>query len=300
MAFEFSKLLLARTGIANWASKAPAREPHIVDILIAERGKTIVGHSAWPILRPVLHELLHYREALRMADAIAPLGGIEALKYLSKLLDLSVETHGRENVPLSGGFLLVSNHPTGIADGIALFDAISPSRTDLSIYTNRDAVRLNRRFSDVLIPVEWRADEKTHGKARETLISTNRAIRDNRAIIIFPSGRIGFWENGRLNERPWQNSAVALACRYDLPVVPVNITGRNSWLFYWLARWNTELRDMTVFHELLNKKRKPFRVTFGKAIDPSALRGDLHEVTSRLQRHCSDTLARQPDTAFQG
>ena len=299
MAFEYSKLLLARSGLSSLVTRAAAGEKsHIVDLLIAERGKSIVNHPAWPLLRPLLHEVLHYREAIAMADAIAPLKGIEALNHLSSLLDLRVETLGQQNVPLSGGFVLVANHPTGIADGIALFDAISPRRKDLSIFANRDAVRINRRFSDVLIPVEWRTGEKSHAKTRETLVGTNRAIAHDRAIIVFPSGRIGYWQNDRLNERPWQPSAITLTLRHDLPVVPVNITGRNSWLFYWLAGWNTELRDMTVFHELLNKKGKPFRITFGTRIDPSSLKGDIRQLTSRLQHHCAEILARQPNAVF--
>ena len=51
-----------------------------------------------------------------------------------------------------------------------------------------------------------------------------------------------------------------------MPILPVNVQSRNSGLFYWFANWNTELRDMTVFHELLNKRGKTFRIRFGPLI----------------------------------
>ena len=42
-------------------------------------------------------------------------------------------------------------------------------------------------------------------------------------------------------------------------IIPTKIVMRNSWLYYLFWRINTELRDITLFHELLNKKRKPYR-----------------------------------------
>lgn len=298
MALERSKAVLSKIGIAAAFGASRTADPHIVDILIAERGEKIVNHPLWPLLRPILYRALHYRQAVKMADDLAPLSGLEGLEYLSQMLRLSMSVTGHERIPLHGGFVMVANHPTGIADGIAVYDALKPVRRDLSIFTNRDAVRVNRRFADVLIPVEWRPREKSATKTRETLKETNRAVDEGRAIIVFPSGRIAYWENNRLNERPWQHSAVALARRYGLPVLPAHVSSRNSGLFYWFANWNTELRDMTVFHEVLNKKGKPFSVHFGPMIEPERLEGDLAEVTTRLQHHCALKLRSDPDFQF--
>jgi energy-coupling factor transporter ATP-binding protein EcfA2 len=64
------------------------------------------------------------------------------------------------------------------------------------------------------------------------------------------------------------------------------MSARNSGLFYWLAKWSTELRDMpTVFHELLNKKGDLFDFTIGNLIQPEALDGDPMAVTRALERH---------------
>lgn len=298
MAFERSRAVLAKAGFTFVTPDIGAPDAHIVDILIAERGRQLTNHPAWPLLRPFLHKVLHYRRAVRMADEIAPLSGLQALDYVSRLLDLSLTISGSRHVPRKGGFVMVANHPTGIADGVAVFDALKDIRRDLAIFTNRDAIRVNRRLGDVLIPVEWRDSHKSTAKSRETLKSTHRAVGENRAMVLFPAGRIAYWADGRLNERPWQTSAVALARKYGLPVLPANVTARNSWLFYWLAGWNTELRDMTVFHELLNKRKQPFSVTFGPLIDPAVLEGDPSEVTTALQDYCAQDLKRDPLQPF--
>ncbi|MDO9416508.1 GNAT family N-acetyltransferase [Pararhizobium sp.] len=271
---------------------------HVVDTLIAERGQKIVRHPLWPVMRPFLYLLLNYRKAIEFADGVANMPGFQAFEHLSSILELDVRVRHEDRIPRTGGFIMVSNHPTGIADGIAVFDLLRHRRPDMMFFANRDAIRVNPRFVEMIIPVEWREEHKSKLKARETLQVTNRTIEEEKAAILFPSGRIAYWANGRLNERPWKTSAVGFARKYNVPVLPVHITARNSGLFYWLAKHSTELRDMTVFHELLNKKGDTFDFTIGKLIEPDALDGDLAEVTRALERHTVVDLARDADAAF--
>ncbi|MNY64022.1 hypothetical protein D3C86_2010680 [compost metagenome] len=76
------------------------------------------------------------------------------------------------------------------------------------------------------------------------------------------------------------------------------MSARNSGLFYWFAKWSTELRDMTVFHELLNKKGDLFDFRIGNLISPDALDGDAADVTKALERHTVFELARDADAEF--
>jgi putative hemolysin len=234
-----------------------------------------------------------------MADEIAPLPANAAMDYVSRLLSIELDVTGLERIPKSGAFILAANHPTGIADGVAVFDALKLVRPDLSIFTNRDALRINPRLSEFLIPVEWREAFRDRTKMRETLTISSRAFREGRAVVIFPSGRIAYWKDGRLNERPWQSSAITLARKQGVPILPVNVQSRNSGLFYWFANWNTELRDMTVFHELLNKRGQTFRINIGPLIPQERLEaGDAAEVTERLQAHVVHRLAADPRAEF--
>jgi putative hemolysin len=277
----------------------PPHSLHIADQLIAERGQKIVNSRWWPLIRPLLYKILHYDDAVRMADEIAPLPGSGAMEYVSKLLALDLDVRGLDRIPRSGAFVMAVNHPTGIADGVAVYDALKRVRQDIAIFTNRDALRINPRLSDFLIPVEWREDLRDRPKMRETLRLSSLAFREGRAVVMFPSGRIAYWKDGRLNERPWQSSAVTLARKQGVPILPVNVRSRNSGLFYWFANWNTELRDMTVFHELLNKQGKTFRITVGTLIPPERFaEGEPTEITHRLQAHVVDRLAANPDAEF--
>jgi putative hemolysin len=277
---------------------ALGRPGHIVDTLIAERGEKIVRSPFWPLFRPFLHVLLRYHKAISFADDIAKLTGFQSFEYMSDLLQLDIRVENEERIPASGGFILVSNHPTGIADGVAVFDLLKARRPDLMVFANRDAVRVNPRFAEMIIPVEWREEHKSKPKTRETLLLTNKTVEAGKVMVLFPSGRIAYWANGRLNERPWKTSAVALARKYNLPILPVHLSARNSGLFYWFAKWSTELRDMTVFYELLNKRGDRFEFKVGKLIRPEELEGDVNEVTRALEKLTVHDMASDGDAAF--
>jgi len=78
----------------------------------------------------------------------------------------------------------------------------------------------------------------------------------------------------------------------------MHVTARNSGLFYWLAKWSTELRDMTVFHELLNKRGDRFDFVIGNLIPAEQLDGDLNEVTKALEKHTVQDMAGDGDATF--
>lgn len=255
---------------------------HVVDQLIEERAERLRRiPGLWPMLRPVLYPLLDYPAALRMADAIAPLSGLDALRHLSGELALDVQCEGLEYVPRGGAAVITPNHPSGIADGIALFDALARVREDISIFANRDAIRVAPGFADVIVPVEWMERRRDTGRRRETVRGMVDAFRAGRLVVIFPSGRLARPTLRGLVEREWMPSAVSLAQRYGAPIIPVHMDGRNSWLYYLFYAIHSDLRDMTLFRELLNKRGRTYRIRFGEGFvaagEPAALTRQLRE-----------------------
>jgi putative hemolysin len=272
---------------------------HIIDVLIEERAPKLAASPLWPMLRPPLYQMLDYAKAVRMADAIAPLPGKAALDHVADALRLKVAVRGLERVPAAGRAIAICNHPTGIADGIAVYDALKPGRPDVCFYANADAHRVCAQFSDILIPVEWVEAKRTRERTRETLLLTREAMEAERLLVIFPAGRLARRQaGGELADPPWQGSAVSLARRYETPVIPIHVAGPWSGLFHLFNRVSDELRDMTLFHEFLNKQGREYALTVGPPIAPSALEGDPGEVTLRLKAYVEHGLPADPDRPF--
>jgi putative hemolysin len=281
------------------APAPPPAGPHICDVLIAERAPRLTGSPLWPLARPFLYKLLNYRHAVRMADAVRPLSGAGALDYMSDLLDLKVTVMNPDRIPATGRCVVVANHPTGIADGIAVFDAIRARRQDTVFFANADALRVSPRLGEAVIPVEWVVEKRTREKTRATLQAAKAAFEAERCVVMFPAGRLArVGRDGSITDPEWAPTATSLARKYGAPIVPIHVAGPESRLFHWFDRISPELRDITLFHELLNKKRKRFFLKVGKPIPPERLDIEAARATYALKAFTERVLPSQPDADF--
>src|SRR5688572_15339504 len=271
---------------------------HIVDILIEERAPKLSGGPLWPFLRPPLYGILNYEKARQMADAIGPMRGRDALEHVARLLQVKLELSNLERTPRTGPFLLLANHPTGITDGIAVYDAIKRQRPDVLFYANADAHRVCAGFADNLIPVEWVVGKRTRERTRTTLKMTAQAVEDGRPIVIFPAGRLARMRDGALTDPEWMPTAASLARKYNLPILPVHVAGPYAFWFHSFSKLSPELRDITLFHELLNKQGKTYQLVFGPPIPPEHMEGDAVSLTRRVKYYIERVLPHAPDTAF--
>lgn len=274
------------------------RQPHIVDVLIAERAPRLTASPLWPMVRPALYGVLGYGAAVRMADAIQPLSGAGTFDHVSDLLKLKVTTTHLDRLPATGRCVVVCNHPTGIADGVAVFDAIKQRRKDMIFFANADAIRVSPRLDETIIPVEWVTDKRTREKTRATLNAARTAFEAERCVVMFPAGRLAREQNGVLTDPEWAPTAASMARKYDAPVVPMHVTGPYSRLFHLFDKVSQELRDVTLFHELLNKAGKPFGVDVGLPIPADRLDVDAARATEALKTFTERTLAADPDAVF--
>ncbi|MEM1391517.1 MAG: 1-acyl-sn-glycerol-3-phosphate acyltransferase [Pseudomonadota bacterium] len=273
-------------------------DKHIIDELIMERCPSFVAHWSWSVMRPLLYSMLGYKKARKTADYLKTVRGQDGFDYLAEELSVSLKLDHIERMPKTGRLVVAANHPTGLADGVAVWDALRRVRRDIVFFANADAIRVNPRFDDVVIPVEWVMTKRTPAKTRETLRLAKAAFEEEKCIVIFPSGKLAKMVDGQLTEQEWMSSVISLARKYEAPVQPLNVDALNSWLYYFFARLNGELRDITLFHELLNKKNSPFDMTFGPLIGVSALSGDTNAITESLRQYVSYDLKGQPQLDF--
>jgi putative hemolysin len=271
----------------------------VVDQLIEERAPWLRrGGPGVALARRILHAVLQYDRTVKIGEALEPFPGPAVLQTLSDMIAHHVEVTWLENVPRQGAAMVVCNHPTGIADGIVLFGILSQIRPDLFIFANADALRVLPQLEAVIAPVEWRPEKRTHKQNRETMDYARRAFGDGRLAVLFPSGRLAKRRWWSLHERPWMASGATMARKFNLPVVPLHIRARNSALFYLFDRIHPTLRDITLFHEVLNKTRQRYRLTLGPAIDPETLPAGSNEAIEVLRARTLELGGVKPQTVL--
>jgi len=258
---------------------------HIVEQLIAERAPKLMARPRlFQMVRPLLYRLLAYDAAVFLVDAIKPMSGHGAFSMVAHHISPRIAVKNLQHLPKQGRCILIANHPTGLADGMAVYQAIKDRRSDHVFLANADALRVMPNAGDIIIPVEWVKDKRSMSKTRQTLMDVKKAFDEEKCVVIFPSGRLAQLGWRGLIEKPWESSAAMLAKKYNAPVIPLRIQARNSALYYLFTKVNAELRDITLFHELLNKKGKTFNMTFGEAIDPETLSKNANEATDVIRK----------------
>lgn len=243
-----------------------------LDPLIEERAPwlfkpTPAAKAAWV----VLGRMLAYERSVEIGTHYVDRSVPDVMTDLARRIAQRVSVTGLENLPKTGPALVVANHPTGIADGIILHDILCRVRDDAFYYANSDILRVLPQFEQMIVPVEWRHDKRTVSKTRETMARTRECLSEGRLGVIFPSGRLAKRRGLALHERPWMASAAMIARKFKLPVVPIHIRARNSAMFYAFDAIHPTLRDITLFHETLNKDVQPYHVNLGRVIDGGSL-----------------------------
>ena len=164
-----------------------ARMKDRIDPLIAERAPWLFSSS--PVVRParaVLNRMLGYEKTIEIGTLVKDMSADQIMQVMAEMLAKDLEVTGLEHLPRQGPALIVSNHPTGIADGIMLHHVIGQIRRDTYYFANHDIMRVLPQYAEMIAPVEWRKEKRSHGKTRETMAYTRKAVDEGRLGVIFP------------------------------------------------------------------------------------------------------------------
>ena len=268
---------------------------HPIDEIIEERcPKLMANKYLWSVIKPTIFKIFKYQTAKKITADISNISGFECFTYLTNLLKFNLDIRNIELVPEHGPIILAGNHPTGLTDGIVMFEVMKDRRPDYTLYANIDMIKLSKGFEDIIIPVDWNDDNKNIGKSKEILKRTPETLNEGKCLLVFPSSRLSKRKGFKLFERPWLNTIVKLSKKYNAPIIPFHMDGHNSLFYYFLDIFNEELKNISLFSELVNKEEFKYTITFGRQIDPLDINGDIDKETLRIQNHVEFTLGNPP------
>lgn len=164
-------------------------------------------------------------------------------------------------------FTIVSNHPLGGQDGVALGSIVCHKWDSQMIYLVNDMLMNLKGLAPLCVPI------KTGKNSRNFPAMVEAAFTSPKNVVMFPAGlcsRKG--DDGQIRDLEWKKTFVTKSVQYQRDVIPVHFSGRNSDRFYTIARWckklNLKINIAMIYlvDEMMKNRGKTFTVTFGEPI----------------------------------
>ena len=195
--------------------------------------------------------------------------GISSIEKLFDLLELELEVDETqlENIPKEGPFIVVSNHPFGALDGLAMLWAIARVRSDFKVMANF-LLQNVEPIKDYFIAVN---PFETRKEAYSNLTGLKAAmmhLEQGHSLGLFPAGEVSSFQGdlGTIADKKWASSALKILRNSKVPVVPLFFDGKNSRVFHLLGLIHANLRTLALPSEMLRKKGEVIRMKIGKPI----------------------------------
>ncbi len=150
-------------------------------------------------------------------------------------LGAKVESVNAEFVPKTGSIVIVSNHPLGGLDGMALIIAVGEVRPDVRFFVN-DVLKNLKNYGEIFVAVN-----KLGAASASSLRVMEEVFRTESALLLFPAGLVSRKQNGLVRDLEWRKSYVTQAIDHKRMIQPTFIEGENSQFFYNFAMWRKRI-----------------------------------------------------------
>ena len=196
---------------------------------------------------------------------------LEGIDFLNAILEefqirFEIPEEDLKRLPKEGAYITVSNHPLGGIDGILLLKLMLERRPDFKIIANFLLHRIEP-LKPYIMPVNPFEDRKDVKSSIAGFKNSILHLNEGHPLGIFPAGEVSTYKDGKLMiDRPWEEAAMKLVKKAEVPVVPIYFHAKNSKLFYRLSKISDTLRSAKLPSELLTQKHRVIKVRIGKPI----------------------------------
>jgi putative hemolysin len=196
---------------------------------------------------------------------------LEDTVFLNAILDefqikFEIPEEDFKRLPKDGAYITISNHPLGGIDGILLLKLMLEREPDFKIIANFLLHRVEP-LKKYIMPVN---PFETHKDVKSSVIGlkeTFRHLSDGKPLGMFPAGEVSTYKDGKIMvDKPWEEGAIKVIRKAQVPVVPIYFHAKNSRLFYFLSKIGDTLRTAKLPSELLSQKHRVIKVRIGKPI----------------------------------
>lgn len=221
-----------------------------------------------PGLASLLMEVMKLNDINKVFAQNEHFAGLEFVDKILETIGVSIDfdEDDLKNIPKTGGFIAVANHPYGGVEGLALVKLLCTVRPEAKVMVNFILQQIPnlREFFVAVNPFE----NVQHSSSISGLKTTFDLIRNDVPIGIFPAGEVSTFnlESQEITDRLWHPVVGKLVAKAKVPVVPIYFHGNNGVLFNILSFIHPTLRTAKLPSEFLNKQGLKIKVRIGKPI----------------------------------
>lgn len=196
---------------------------------------------------------------------------LKDLDFLNAILDelnikFEIPEEDFKRLPKDGAYITISNHPLGGIDGILLLKLMLEREPNFKIIANFLLHRIDP-MKPYIMPVNPFENHKDAKSSVVGIKETLRHLSDGKPLGMFPAGEVSTYKDGKLVvDKPWEEGAIKVIRKAQVPVVPIYFHAKNSRLFYFLSKVDDTLRTAKLPSELLTQKDRVIKVRIGKPI----------------------------------
>jgi putative hemolysin len=176
-------------------------------------------------------------------------------------------------IPATGPLVVVSNHPSGLVDGMVLAEMVARVRSDFKILT-RSLLTGIPEVEQFMIPVPFPHEDNARELGLKMRDDTMAHLRAGGVIILFPAGKVamseGWW--GPAVESEWNVFTHKIVKSSGATILPVYFPGQNSRAFLIANKISDTLRQGLLLHEIKRCLFKPTRPVIGAPIPAEELK----------------------------
>lgn len=188
-----------------------------------------------------------------------------------------------EHIPVWGRVVIISNHPIGSLDGLALLKMVGQVRRDVKIVAN-DVLQHLEPLKSLLLPV----DNMGQQTRRDNIRAIEAHLHDEGAVIVFPAGEVSRVGPQGVRDSKWNSGFLRFASKAQAPILPLFIDAHNSVFFYGLSMVAKPLSTMWLVREMFKHTNRTVRIHIGRSIaydTYGALPGDWALRTKLFKEH---------------
>lgn len=238
-----------------------------IDVEEVIRSKNPALSKALPrFLINYLKRVIHQDEINSFLKSNGHLRDTEMVSAALNFLETRYTVAGAANIPESGRYIFVSNHPLGGLDGLVFINELSKHFSNVKFPVNDILMNL-RNLDGVFLPVN-----KHGAQAKEGILKLEEAYASDCQILYFPAGLCSRKKRGQVKDLVWHKSFVSKAIQHKRDVVPAFFAGRNSNFFYNLSNLRkllgikANIEMLYLPDEMFRQRGKDIRLVFGKPI----------------------------------